>query len=54
MQLQLLQYQIFFELNFVVTSLLNLSSDEVRLPLVKVTDETKKIVKSALSHANLI
>ena len=35
-------------------SLLNLSSDEVRLPLVKVTDETKKVVKSAMSHANLI
>ena len=35
-------------------SLLNLSSDEVRLPLVKITDETKKAVKSAMTHANLI
>ena len=35
-------------------SLLNLSSDDVRLPLVKVTEETKKIVKSAMAHANLI
>ena len=29
-------------------SLLNLSSDEVRLPLVKITEESKKIVKSAM------
>ena len=35
-------------------SLLNLSSDEVRLPLVKITDETKNAVKSAMKHANLI
>ena len=35
-------------------SLVNLSSDEVRLPLIKITDETKKIVRSALVHANLI
>jgi len=35
-------------------SLLSLCSDEVRLPLVKVTDETKKIVKSAMVNANLI
>ena len=35
-------------------SLLNLCSDEVRLPLVKITDETKKVVKSAMNHANLI
>ena len=35
-------------------SLLNLSSEDVRLPLVKVTDETKKAVKSAMVHANLI
>ena len=34
-------------------SLLNLS-DEVRLPLVKITEETKKAVKSAMLHANLI
>ena len=35
-------------------NLLGLASDEVRLPLVKVTEETKKAVRSALSHANLI
>ena len=35
-------------------SLLNLCSDDVRLPLVKVTYETKKSVKSAMVHANLI
>ena len=34
--------------------LLNFCSDEVRLPLVKITDETKKAVKSAMKHANLI
>ena len=35
-------------------SILNLSTEEVRLPLVKVTDGTKKIIKSAMSHAGLI
>jgi len=35
-------------------SLLNLCSDDVRLPLVKITDETKITVKSAMTHANLI
>ena len=35
-------------------SLLNLSSDEVRLPLVKITEKTKSEVKSAMVHANLI
>ena len=35
-------------------SLLKLCSEDVRLPLVKVTDKTKKVVKSAMSHANLI
>ena len=35
-------------------SLLNLCSEEVRLPLVKITEETKKAVKSAMTHANLI
>ena len=35
-------------------SLLNLSSEDVRLPLVKITDETKKAVKSAMMHASLI
>jgi len=35
-------------------SLLNLCSDDVRLPLVKITEKTKKEVKSAMKHANLI
>ena len=35
-------------------SLLNLCSDDVRLPLVKITTETKQAVKSAMAHANLI
>ena len=35
-------------------SLLNLSSDEVRLPLVRITEETKKSVRSAMAQANLI
>ena len=35
-------------------NLLNLCSDDVRLPLVKVTDQTKKIVKKTLIEANLI
>ena len=35
-------------------SLINLCSEDVRLPLVTVTEETKKIVKSAMSQANLI
>ena len=34
--------------------LLNLCSDDVRLPLVKVTDDTKKIIKEALKFAKLI
>jgi 4-hydroxy-tetrahydrodipicolinate synthase len=35
-------------------SLLNLSPDDVRLPLVKVTEPTKHAVKKALEHAVLI
>ena len=35
-------------------SLLNLCSEDVRLPLVKIKEETKKKVKSAMDHANLI
>ena len=35
-------------------SLLNLCSDEVRLPLVKITEETKKEVISAMKFASLI
>ena len=34
--------------------LLNLCDDEVRLPLVKVTEPTKKIVNEALKSAQLI
>ena len=34
--------------------LLNLCEDDVRLPLVKVTDSTKEIVKKALQSAKLI
>ena len=34
--------------------LLNLCNDEVRLPLVKVTDKTKKIIKEALESSKLI
>ena len=34
--------------------LLNLCSDEVRLPLVKVTETTKDAVKKALISTNLI
>ena len=34
--------------------LLNLCEDDVRLPLVKVTDPTKKIIKEALKSAKLI
>ena len=35
-------------------SLLNLSSEEVRLPLVKVTEKTKKEINKALKIANLL
>jgi len=35
-------------------SLLNLCSDEVRLPLVQTTEEAKRVVKSAMSYADLI
>ena len=35
-------------------SLLNLCSDEVRLPLVKVTEKTKKEVEKALKIAKLL
>ena len=34
--------------------LLGLAPDDVRLPLVQVTESTKKIVKEALQHAKLI
>ena len=35
-------------------SLLKLCSEEVRLPLVTITNTTKEKVKSALKNANLI
>ena len=35
-------------------NLLNLCSDDVRLPLVKVTEQTKKVIKETLISANLI
>jgi len=35
-------------------SLLNFCTDDVRLPLIKVTDETKKVVKSAMQYAKII
>jgi len=35
-------------------SLLKLSNDDVRLPLVKITDPTKSLVLQALKHARLI
>ena len=35
-------------------SLLNLSSEEVRLPLVKITEKTKKEVQKALKIAQLL
>ena len=34
--------------------LLKLCDDDVRLPLVKVTDKTKEIIKKALQSAKLI
>ena len=34
--------------------LLNLCDDDVRLPLVKVTDSTKDIIKKALHSTNLV
>ena len=35
-------------------SLLNLASEDVRLPLVKISEDSKKSVKSAMAYANLI
>ena len=34
--------------------LLEICGDEVRLPLVKITEASKKAVKNALSSANLV
>jgi len=35
-------------------SLLNLAPEDVRLPLIKVTNKSKETIKSAMKHANLI
>ena len=56
--LQPLHHSMFIESNpspvKYAAKLLNLCEDDVRLPLVKVTDSTKKIVKKALQTAKLI
>ena len=56
--LSLLNKSLFIESNpspvKYAASLLGLSLDDVRLPLVKVTDNTKVIIKQALHQANLI
>ena len=56
--LQPIHYSMFVESNpspvKYAAKLLNLCDDSVRLPLVKVTDSTKEIVKKALHTAKLI
>ena len=56
--LQILHSAMFVESNpspvKYAAKLMNLCDDIVRLPLVKVTDKTKEIVKKALETANLI
>ena len=56
--LQPIHYAMFIESNpspvKYAAKLLNLCDDNVRLPLVKVTDDTKNIVKKALVSAKLI
>ena len=56
--LQPVHYSMFIESNpspvKYAANLLNLCSDDVRLPLVKVTEQTKKTVKKVLISANLI
>jgi 4-hydroxy-tetrahydrodipicolinate synthase len=56
--LQPLHHSLFIESNpspvKYAAKLLNLCEDDVRLPLVKITDSTKEIVKKALVSANLI
>ena len=39
---------------YYAAKLLELCEDDVRLPLVKVTDPTKEIINKALKSANLI
>ena len=56
--LQPLHHSLFVESNpspvKYAAKLLGLCEDDVRLPLVKITDSTKEIVKKALHSANLI
>ena len=56
--LQPIHYAMFVESNpspvKYAAKLLNLCDDHVRLPLVKVTDDTKNIVKKALHSAKLV
>ncbi len=56
--LQPLHHSLFIESNpspvKYAAKLLNLCEDDVRLPLVKITDSTKEIVKKALLSAKLI
>ena len=56
--LQPLHHSMFVESNpspvKYAAKLLNLCNDDVRLPLVKVTDQTKEIIKKALNSAKLI
>ena len=56
--LQPLHHSMFVESNpspvKYAAKLLNLCEDDVRLPLVKVTETTKEIVKKALVSAQLI
>ena len=57
-KLQPLHHSLFVESNpspvQYAAKLLGLCEDDVRLPLVKITDSTKEIVKKALHSANLI
>ena len=57
-KLQPLHHSLFVESNpspvKYAAKLLGLCDDDVRLPLVKITDSTKEIVKKALHSANLI
>ncbi len=56
--LQPLHHSMFVESNpspvKYAAKLLNLCDDDVRLPLVKVTNPTKEIIKKALQSAKLI
>ena len=56
--LQPLHYSMFIESNpspvKYAASLLGMCSSEVRLPLVQVKDDSKKIISKALKDANLL